>query len=78
MQFVSGDPDSVSEAMQSNCSAQWKAAKTEEFESLNANKTWQLQAGAIVFKSKWVFKTKRNESGDIECWQAMLVSKGLS
>ena len=52
MQFVSGDPDSVSAAMQSNCLGQWKAARTEGFDSMNANKTWELQEEAKAFRSK--------------------------
>ena len=74
MQFVSGDPDSVIEAMQSNCSAQWKDAMKDEYESLNANKTWKLvnlPADAKAVRSKCIFKTKREESGDIVRWKAV-------
>ena len=55
MPFVSGYPDSVQEAMQSSCSAQWKDAMKDANESLNANKTWELvnlPAGAKAVKSK--------------------------
>ena len=81
MLLVSGDPYSMQEAMQPICSIQRKTPMKEEFEFLNANKTWEivnLPAGAKSVKSKWGFKTNRDESGNIVRWKAKLVSNSFS
>ena len=65
---VSGRPDEV----------QWRQAMKEEVASLLENDTWdlvKLPKDRKAIKNKWVFKTKRNNDGDIVRHKARLVAK---
>jgi Reverse transcriptase (RNA-dependent DNA polymerase) len=59
----------------------WKAAMEEEINSHEHNGTWELTTlppGRKAVKSKWVFKTKRNETGEVTRYKARLVAKGFT
>ena len=51
---------------------EWAIAARSEWESLLSNGTFQsitredIEAGSLVIISKWVFKVKKNEYGEIE------------
>lgn len=79
---IFGDPTSYADAMKSKEAPQWRQATIEEFQSLLRNGTWVLvikpKGKKInVVKSKWVFKTKRDQHGNIIKYKARLVAKGF-
>lgn len=52
-----------------------------EIESIERNKTWELITlpdGVKTIGVKWVFKTKLNESGEVDKCKARLVAKGYA
>jgi hypothetical protein len=77
-----GDPKSYHEAVnRSNEAAQWLLAMEEEYQSLIKNGTWILveaPAGVNIVGCRWVFKTKRNERGEVVRFKARLVAKGFT
>ena len=77
---VMGDPGSYGEAMQSTDSKKWKLAAEEEYQSLIKNNTWTLcekPPGANIVGTRWVFKAKRDENGNISRYKAKLVAQGF-
>lgn len=75
------DPETYEEVLRRPDKDLWIKAMQEEVESLKKNETWDLvdvPPDRKAIKSKWVFKTKRNESGKIERYKARLVIKGCS
>ena len=62
-------------------SSKWIGAMGEEHEALVSNDTWELipaPADTNVIKCRWVYKIKRNESGEIVRYKARLVAKGFT
>jgi len=52
-----------------------------EMEAIEKNNTWELTdlpKGVKPIGVKWVFKTKLNESGEVENHKARLVAKGYA
>ena len=79
-QEVKQSPQSVQEAMQGPHSDKWKKAMTSEMDSLKENGVFEIvdrPAGKKVIKSKWVFRVKINELGEIEKYKAKVVAKGF-
>lgn len=75
------EPLTYEEAMTSDNAREWKEAIDAELRALKKNKTWivtTLPEGKKAITSKWVFKIKRNETGNIERFKARLVAKGYS
>src|SRR5579875_1494527 len=75
------DPTSFGEALKSEDASKWKAAMEDEYHSLLANGTWELTTlpkDRKAVGSKWVFKTKRDASGEIVRHKARLVARGFS
>ncbi|XP_074326749.1 putative mitochondrial protein AtMg00820 [Apium graveolens] len=67
--------------MQSPNSQKWIDAMNEEMQSIKDNDVWdliELPKGSKPIGCKWVFKTKRDSSGNIERYKARLVAKGLT
>ncbi|KAL6327918.1 hypothetical protein AAG906_027329 [Vitis piasezkii] len=59
----------------------WKEAMDDEMNSMYMNGVWdlvELPHGCKPVGCKWVFKTKRDSSGQIERYKARLVVKGYS
>jgi hypothetical protein len=59
--------------------ASWRQAMSEELASIEDNNTWDLvdlPAGHKPMGLKWVYKLKKNASGEILKHKARLVSKG--
>ena len=74
------EPNSYQEAINSDHSAEWKRAMELEIESMMKNNVWQTVSrpeGQKVVGSKWVFKLKRDEGGNIVRYKARLVARGF-
>jgi hypothetical protein len=74
----SGDPSTLAEALASPEAAEWLLAMDEEMASLEANGTWSLvprPSGIKPISAKWVFKTKRTPTGEIERYKALWLHK---
>jgi len=75
------DPTTYEEAMSRGDARHWKRACTEELEEFvrqNIFSTVPRPIGQKVIGCKWVFKTKLNVEGQIECYKARLVAQGFS
>lgn len=78
--FVENVPESLEKAKSMPDYKNWKNAVKEEINALNLNKTWTLvekPKDARVIDCKWVFRTKRNDLGEIVKYKARLVAKGF-
>eukprot|EP00877_Chromochloris_zofingiensis_P013960 jgi/Chrzof1/8818/Cz03g25200.t1 len=74
------EPATYDEALQSDCAEQWQQAMDSEYASLIANGTWTLEKPPTDIRPipvKWVYKVKRDTSGNIERFKARLVAKGF-
>jgi transposase InsO family protein len=70
------DPMTYEEAVKSE---KWRSAMDQEMQAIERNDTWELTELPIGGKSigvKWIFKTKVNESGEVDKYKARLVAKG--
>jgi hypothetical protein len=59
----------------------WQRAMNEEMTALRENETWTLEElpkGKKAIDCKWVFKIKRDETGNLDKYKARLVVKGCS
>lgn len=75
------EPNTYSEAMQSENSIKWKEAIIEEFKAHEMNKTWELSylpTSKKLVGCKWVFKIKENPSTSKIRYKARLCAKGYS
>lgn len=75
------NPQSYEEALNGPDREKWIAAMREEIAALEENETWELTSlpsDRKAIRNKWVFKTKRGPTGDIERYKARLVVKGCS
>jgi len=62
------EPKTYEEALKSSSSESWLKAMNDEMKSLKRNGTWiltELPQGKSPIGCKWIFKTKRDESGNI-------------
>ncbi|CAD5192656.1 unnamed protein product, partial [Musa acuminata subsp. malaccensis] len=78
---IKRDPLSFLQAIESNDSEKWYDAMKEELKSMVQNDVWDLVELPNDCKRvgcKWVFKTKRDSTGNIERYKARLVAKGFS
>lgn len=74
------DPVSYDEAMSSENKAKWTEAIESEIKALEENDTWIVEKNpnnAEVIDSKWVFKGKKDEAGNISRFKARLVARGF-
>jgi len=81
MALIIKDPVTYEEAMLGSDAIYWKKACAEELEEFvrqNLFITVPRPAGRKVVGCKWVFKTKLEESGQIERYKAWLVAQGFS
>lgn len=75
------EPSTVKEALRGENADEWQGAMEEEMASHRSNNTWSLveiPAGRKPIQAKWVFKTKRNDNGEIVRHKARLVAKGCA
>eukprot|EP00253_Pinus_taeda_P018896 PITA_18896 len=72
----STEPQNVRETCKDEC---WVNAMDEELEQIEKNNTWELvprPKGKNVIGTKWIFKNKLNENGEVIRNKARLVCKG--
>jgi hypothetical protein len=77
---IIAEPETYEEACNSDYAAQWQQAMDEEYNSLIQNDTWDLvepPAGVKPIPVKWIFKVKKDASGQFERFKARLVVKGF-
>jgi hypothetical protein len=75
------DPKTYRDAMNSVNRHQWKKSMEDEIDSIVKNDTWELThlpKGRKAIGLKWVYKTKRDENGNISRYKSRLVVKGFS
>ena len=73
--------DYFKEALASQQKAKWEEAMRAEMCSLQDNDVWELvelPGGRKPVGSKWVFKVKTNDDGDVEHYKARLVAPGFT
>jgi len=61
--------------------ALWEKAIQEELATLKMARTWRLEEAPLranIISSKWVFKAKKDASGNIARYKAHLVAQGFS
>ena len=78
---VAGDPRSYNEAMRSAEADLWKEAVKAEYTSLKKAETWdlcKLPKGKTLIGSRWVFKRKRDQNGQVVRYKARFVAQGFS
>lgn len=75
------EPTSFKDAMKRDDKDEWKMAMNDELKSIDENKTWNLvdlPAGRAAIGSKWVFKKKLDNSGNVSRYKARLVAQGFN
>ncbi|PRQ59012.1 putative RNA-directed DNA polymerase [Rosa chinensis] len=75
------DPTTFKQAAESIESQQWQLAMEAEMDSMSQNSVWELvkpDPNHNAIGCKWVFKTKRDEKGNVERHKARLVAKGFT
>lgn len=78
---VPAEPSTYHEAIAAPDAPDWQKAMDEEMASLKANDTWTLEPlppGVKPIPVKWVYKVKRDSSGNVERYKARLVAKGFA
>ena len=75
------EPHNMKEAMDSDKAEEWKEAACAEYDSLQEHETWtlcDLPPNRKPVGSKWVFKVKYDERGELNRYKARLVAQGFS
>ena len=75
------DPRTPAEALKGAKSQEWMDAMDDEYRSLVENGTWELvelPSNRKAIGCKWLFKSKRDEKGDIVRHKARLVAQGFT
>lgn len=75
------EPRTYDEAIKCKFAEEWINAMKEEINSIEENQTWnlvELPTGRKAIGSKWVFKLKLDEKGNIIRRKARLVAQGFS
>ena len=75
-------PNNYNEAINSNQKIEWIHAMNEEMNSLIQNNTFQiikqLPNNKKPISTKFIYKIKKNQSGEIEKFKARLVARGFT
>lgn len=75
------EPETFKEVLDHPEKGKWLEAMKAEFDSLNKHGTWILvdrPAGRKTTKCKWVYKIKKDTSGNVTKYKARLVAKGFT
>lgn len=78
---IDRDPKHYKEAMNSPHSDKWMKAMEDELDAIERNNTWKvvnLPQGRRAIGCKWVYKTKRDQTGNVKERKARLVAQGFS
>ena len=78
MSAQQNEPRTISEAIEDD---DWYIAMKEEVEKIEKNKTWTLVPRPVdknVIRTKWVFRNKLDENGEITRKKVRLVCKGYA
>jgi hypothetical protein len=79
---LSVEPQTYEEAMSESVEGErWKKAMESELESMEKNKAWELTElppGRTAISTKWVYRYKWDENGNIIRYKARLVARGFS
>ncbi len=80
-QTITTEPKTYNQAIKSPESESWKKSMTDEYNALLSHQTWDLvdlPKGKNLVGCKWVYKLKRNASGEISKYKSRLVAQGFS
>ena len=75
------EPKTRMEALACQNTTRWQATMDEEIESSTEAGTWDLTqayVGKNIVGSKWVYKVKKNEKGEITKYKAWIVAQDFS
>ena len=75
------EPHTVEEALCTPEKAHWVKAMEKEMKSLQENRVWdlvELPRSRKLVGSKWDFKVKSDEDGNVERYKARLVAQGFT
>lgn len=75
------EPNNYSEALSSKEAPQWKKAMQDEYDALIENGTWYLvdpPSDCNIISSRWTYKVKRDEKGDVDRFRCRVVGRGFS
>nr|KYP66638.1 Retrovirus-related Pol polyprotein from transposon TNT 1-94 [Cajanus cajan] len=78
---IENDLVTFSQAMNGDNAEKWLDAMKAELKSMEHNRVWdrvELPEGCKRVGCKWVFKTKCDSHGNLECYKAKLVAKGFT
>ena len=79
---VAPDPTTYEQAIQSPLAHEWKTAMEKELATVvGKTGTWEdakAPADRTLVGCKWVYKTKRDQYGEISKYKARIVAKGYS
>lgn len=75
------EPSNYTEAISCKESSKWIQAMNDEIAGIEQNKTWELADlphGARAVGSRWVYKVKKDQDGNVTSLKARLVAQGFS
>ena len=75
----SDEPSTYRAAVSGSEANKWLLAISEEVQSLEVNKTWQVvdkTRDMNIIGSRWIFKKKKDVNGQVQKYKARLVAKG--
>ena len=76
-----GEPALYQQAISGNDVDNWNTVMNKEIDSLKSMGTWKetpLPEGRNTISCKWVYRIKHDGEGNIACYKAHLVVRGLS
>lgn len=75
------EPSTYNQAIKCKNKEKWIDAMKEEINSINLSQTWSVvehPKDRTAIGSRWVFKIKKNDKGEIERFKARLVAQGFT
>lgn len=78
--FDDGEPNTYDEAISCINACHWKEAIKKELKALEDNDTWDYvkrKNDSNIIDTKWVFRKKKDEKGNIASYKARLVARGF-